>query len=46
MPDRVAKKVVTAWTERLEPLYRESSLAWWASNTLAAPRTPRATRPR
>jgi len=37
MPDRVAKKVVTAWTERLEPLYQESSLAWWASNTVASP---------
>ena len=24
MPDRAAKKVVTAWTERLEPLYQES----------------------
>jgi peptidyl-dipeptidase A len=37
MPDRAAKKVVTAWTERLEPLAHASALAWWASNTEASP---------
>ncbi len=39
MPDRVAQKVVTAWTERLEPLHRERSLAWWEANLAAGPET-------
>ena len=29
MPDRAAAKILTAWTERLEPLYKEASLAGW-----------------
>ena len=37
MPDRAASRVLTAWTERLEPLHTESSLAWWALNTDASP---------
>ena len=37
MPDRAAWKVLSAWTERLEPVTTESSHAWWASNTDASP---------
>lgn len=37
MPDRAAQKVLTAWTERLEPLHTASSVAWWAANTDASP---------
>jgi peptidyl-dipeptidase A len=39
MPDRAASKVLTAWTERLEPLHAESAHAWWALNTASSPET-------
>jgi len=37
MPDRSAAKVLTAWTERLEPLHRASGLAWWTGACDASP---------
>jgi peptidyl-dipeptidase A len=39
MPDRAAHRVLAAWTERLQPLQTEASLAWWASNVEASPDT-------
>ncbi len=37
MPDRVASKILTAWTERLEPLHTARSLAWWGAALDASP---------
>ena len=37
MPDRVAAKILTAWTERLEPLHKARSLAWWGAALDATP---------
>jgi peptidyl-dipeptidase A len=37
MPDRAAAKILTAWTERLEPLYKEASLAGWTASIDATP---------
>jgi peptidyl-dipeptidase A len=37
MADRAARKVLEAWTERLEGVSKEQSLAWWAVNTDASP---------
>ena len=37
MPDRVAQRVIDAWTERLAPVMRERAAAWWEVNVAATP---------
>src|SRR5262245_8166914 len=37
MPDRVAQRVIDAWTERLAPVMRERAEAWWQVNVSATP---------
>lgn len=37
MPDRAAAKILTAWTERLEPLHKARGLAWWQAALDASP---------
>ena len=37
MPDRAARRVLDAWTERLQPVQTERARAWWDVNTAASP---------
>ena len=36
MPDRAARRVLDAWTERLRPVQTERARAWWDVNTVAS----------